>query len=168
MSDYDLRSKLYSVIGLVPTVETTDTTVTALDLQAANNINYKGLTLEAYIGAGGITFDGTNYLQLQITHSDDNSTYVAVTADDVILDYTSGLTLPDASGTVKSLKAAHATAENFLVGYRGKKRYVKALFHFAGTHATGTAVGLNWLLSSPMSAPIWTVAPASQTIPDLV
>jgi hypothetical protein len=171
MSDYDLRSDLLSVIGLVPTSETTDATITAQDLESTTNLNFKSLTIEIYIGVGGITFDGSNYIEVKIQHSDDNfTTTVACTADDLILDYTTSVTnaLPDANGTVKSLKAAHAAAENFLVGYRGKKRYVRVLFDFTGTHGTGTVLGCNWLFSHPMSKPVWTVGPSKQTIPDLV
>ena len=55
---------------------------------------------------------------------------------------------------MKALVAAHAAAEQFLVGYRGKKRYVKLLTaDFSGTHGTGTLIGWNWLLSHPMSRP---------------
>jgi hypothetical protein len=41
-------------------------------------------------------------------------------------------------------------------------------FDFTGTHGTGTVLGCNWLLSHPVSLAVWTIAPASQTIPDLV
>jgi hypothetical protein len=55
---------------------------------------------------------------------------------------------------VKALVAAHAAAEQFLVGYRGKKRYVKLLTaDFSVTHGTGTLIGWNWLLSHPISRP---------------
>ena len=52
---------------------------------------------------------------------------------------------------MKALAAAHAAAEQFLVGYRGKKRYVKLLTaDFSGTQGTGTLIGWNWLLSHPI------------------
>ena len=40
---------------------------------------------------------------------------------------------------MKALVAAHAAAEQFLVGYRGKKRYVKLTADFSGTHGTRNA-----------------------------
>lgn len=162
--DYDLRSDLLSVIGVVPTSQTADQSYT-IDTESVANRIFKGLTLEIYIGAGGIVFDGSNFIEVKVSHSDDNVTYVACVADDLILDYTSEkvLGLPDVNGTVRSLKAAHASAENFLVGYRGKKRYVKVVFDFTGTHGTGTVVGLNWLLSHSMVKPVW-----QASVPDMV
>ena len=44
---------------------------------------------------------------------------------------------------MKALVAAHAAAEQFLVGYRGKKRYVKLTADFSGTHGTATLIGWN-------------------------
>lgn len=162
--DYDLRSDLLSVIGVVPTSITADASYT-IDTQSAANIGFKSLTLEVYVGVGGITFDPTNKIEVKVTHSDDNVNYVAVTDDDLILDYNSDVTLglPDANGTVRALTALHAAAENFLVGYRGKKRYVKVTFDFSGTHGSGTVLGLNWLLSHSQIKPVW-----QASVPDMV
>lgn len=161
--DYDLRSDILCTVGAAQALLAVDTTLGTIDTQSAVNVLWKGLTAEIYIGVGGITFTGTNKLDFVVTHSDDNVTYTAVGAEDVILDYTGSLTYPDANGIVKSLQVAHPAAELFLVGIRSKKRYIKIVADFSGTHATGTTLGLNWILSSP------TVRPAWQTqLPDMV
>ena len=64
---------------------------------------------------------------------------------------------------MKALVAAHAAAEQFLVGYRSKKRYVKLTAEFSGTHGTGTLIGWNWPLSHPMWRPTW-----QSSVPDQV
>ncbi len=161
--DYDLRSNLLVSVGAVQAVLAVDTILGSIDTQSSTNVLWKGLTAEIHIGAGGITFSGTNKIDFIVEHSDDNSVWSAVSADDVILDYTSALTYPDATGIVKSLQAAHATPENFLVGIRSKKRYVRVRADFSGTHGTGTALGLNWILSHPTQRPAW-----QTSVPDMV
>ena len=55
-----------------------------------------------------------------------------------------GATAPGDTGIVRSIIAAHASADTAtpIVGYRGKKRYVKCTPVFGGTHGTGTLVGV--------------------------
>jgi hypothetical protein len=117
------------------------------------------------LGAGGITFTTSNKIECKVTVSDDNNTYVPATSDDVVLDYTSAVTnaLPDSNGTVKALVSAQASEEVFLVGIITKKRYVKFMFDFSGTHSSGTLLGANWVFDHPMSPPAW-----QSSVPDLV
>jgi len=86
------------------------------------------------IGIGGITFTATNKVEFIVTHSDDNSTYTAVTTDDIL--GAGAIT----GGIVKALKAAHAAAASYRYGYIGGKRYVKVTPTFAGAHATATPI----------------------------
>jgi hypothetical protein len=147
--DYDFASDLKVVSALAPAVYDSDQTSTALNTAL---YPFKGLTLVLHLGVGGITFDTTNRVDFKLTHSDDDSTYVAVTDDDVILPYP---LVVATGGIVKSLTALHAAAEDILVGYRGKKQYVKVMTDFGGTHGTGTVFGITWLMLHPMSAPTW-------------
>lgn len=86
------------------------------------------------IGAGGITFSGTNKIEFVLTHSDDDSTYTVVDQDDV-----RGVAVA-AGGIVKSLIATHATPDVTKITYMGGKRYLKLLADFSGTHGTGTPI----------------------------
>lgn len=118
-----------AVVGIGNATLAADNTPAAIDLQG-----YDTALLLLEIGAGGITFDATNKVEFVLTHSDDNSTYVNVTDDDVI--GVSGIS----SGIVHSLVAAHASATVTAIGYRGGKRYLKILADFSGTHGTGTPI----------------------------
>jgi hypothetical protein len=111
-----------------------DNTPAAIDLQG-----FDGAKLLIQVGAGGITFDATNKVEFKITHSDDDSTYTAVAAADVILG-TNADSSVGTGGIVKSLVAAHATADITSVDYIGGKRYLKVLADFSGTHGTGTPI----------------------------
>jgi len=116
-----------------------DNTPAAIDLQG-----FDGAKLLIQVGIGGITFDGTNKVEFKITQSNDDSTYVAVAAGDVILG-----SLADSSvgtgGIVKSLIAAHAAADIAVVDYIGGYRYLKVLADFSGTHGTGTPIAVTVL-----------------------
>ncbi len=106
-----------------------DNTPAAVDL-----LGYQSAEILLAIGAGGITFSGTNKIEFTLTHSDDDSTYTAVTDDDML--GVSGIS----SGIIKSLVAAHASAASYRFGYKGGKRYLKLLADFSGTHGTGTPI----------------------------
>jgi hypothetical protein len=153
--DYDSASNMKAVSAIAPASVSTDQLSSALDTSL---YGYKALTLEVYVGVGGITFDGSNYIAINVTHLDTDSNYAAVTDDDVILPYstTATVALMGASdGTVKLYQALHAAADITLIGYRGKKRYVKVEADFIGTHGSPTVVGVNWIFDNPMSAPTW-------------
>jgi hypothetical protein len=155
--DYDSASNMKGVPGIEYATYSTDQTSTSIDTSL---YNYKALTLALEIGAGGITFTGTNRVDFVVTHSDDDSNYVAVTDDDVVIPYSTTLTVAlmgatPATGVVKALIAAHASADVSYIGYRGKKRYVKFKFDFGGTHSSGTPMGFHWCFDHPMSAPNW-------------
>jgi hypothetical protein len=138
---------LYNNIGLDVVIANAtydaDTTPAAVDLAGFNSA-----VIELAIGAGGITFSGTNKIEFVLTHSDDNSTYANVTADDV-----QG-PASVSSGIVKSLVAAHATADVTKIGYIGGKRYIKLLADFSGTHGTGTPIGVTVIKGTPAMAPV--------------
>jgi hypothetical protein len=161
--DYDSASNMKAVPAITPGTYTSDQISAALDTSL---YSYKALTIAVYLGVGGITFDSTNKLEVNVTHSDDDSTYVSVTDDDVVIPYSTTATvalLGATDGTVKALVALHAAAEVFLCGYRGKKRYVKVQLDFDGTHSPGTLAGAEWLFEHPMSAPSW-----QTSVPDTV
>lgn len=150
MADYDLKSKLKASPAIAQGSYSTDQTSSALDTLSSYGLGYGSVTALIYVGVGGITFDTDNRVDYVMTHSDDNVTYTAVTDDEVILGYgetvAAKVTAGGAAGTVKSLIAAHASADITLVGYRGKKRYVKIKADFTGTHGSTTPMHVDWLL----------------------
>lgn len=146
MADYDLKNDIKVSQAIAYGSYDADQASAAHD-----SMGFKGLTAIINVGVGGITFTDTNRIDFKMTHSDDDVTYVAVTDDDVILDY--GLTV-GTGGIVKSLVAAHAAQDRTTVGYRGKKRYQKMTADFGGTHASPTPLGVDWVDSHPISKPV--------------
>ena len=110
-----------------------DNTPPAVDMRGARKA-----TILLAIGVGGITFTGTNKVEFVLTHSDDDLTYTAVTAADLIGDALLPATIT--GGIVRALTAVKAAADVQKIGYIGGKRYLKLLADFSGTHGTGTPV----------------------------
>jgi hypothetical protein len=141
-------------------VVTTSPGAVVIDRATANSNLYEGVSLGFFVGAGGITFTGTNYIALKLEDSDDNSTYAVVTSGETILGKNPDATqlggqAPDANGFVRLIAVAHATADvdPFKVTYVGNKRYLRVTVTFGGVHGTGTLVGLYAVLGFPQQLP---------------
>lgn len=139
----EIHSTLKPEIMIAPATLAADNTPAAIDLAGFN-----AAEILINVGVGGITFSGTNKIEFKLTHSDDNSTYTAVTDDDVL-----GVDVAD-GGIVRSLVAAHAAASVTKVGYIGGKRYLKLLADFDGTHGTGTPISATIVKGHPALAPV--------------
>ncbi|MGE4321932.1 MAG: hypothetical protein AB7E60_02760 [Sphingobium sp.] len=126
----DIHSGLIALAAIGAAALDADNTPAAIDL-----IGYDAAEILLAIGIGGITFSGTNKIEFKLTHSDDNVTYTAVEADDVL-----GAASVGTGGIIKALTAAHAAAAVYRFGYKGGKRYLKLLADFSGTHGTGTPI----------------------------
>lgn len=125
---YD-QSETFTAGYLLPPAEyDADNTPASFD-----NGTAQSCTIAVQVGAGGITFTADNKVEFKLTHSDAAAEdFTAVTDADVV-----GVEVAE-GGIVRSLVAAHATPSVTLVGYRGRKRYLRLLADFSGTHGTAT------------------------------
>jgi hypothetical protein len=137
-----------------PAVLTADNTPVVLDLA-----DYRSALIALSIGAGGITFTGTNKIEFIIRHGNQVSgsapTYAQmtdITAADLRLDGLAPTTIT--TGIVRSLVAAKAAADVQRIGYIGSRRYIALLADFSGTHATGTAISATAILMQPRLMPV--------------
>ena len=122
---------LISVVGMIDMeLLTADNTPAAIDL-----MGYEAAEVILRVGAGGITFSDTNKIEFKLTHSDNNSTYTAVVAADLV-----GAPTVGTGGIIKSCIVAKAAVSVDSYGYIGCKRYLKLLADFSGTHGTGTLI----------------------------
>lgn len=126
----DIHSAMSVAVAIGNATLTADNTPAAIDL-----LGYNAAEILLAIGAGGITFSGTNKIEFKLTHSDDDVTYDAVDIGDVL-----GVVSVGTGGIIKSLIAAHADAAAYRFGYKGGRRYLKLLADFSGTHGTGTPI----------------------------
>lgn len=124
----DIVHNLGVITAIAPAVYVADNTPGAIDL-----LGFHSAAIVLHVGAGGITFTGTNKVEFKLTHSDDNVTY-----DPVLVTDLQNIGSVGAGGIIYALTAAHADPTVTKVGYKGNRRYLKLLADFAGTHATGT------------------------------
>ncbi|MGV0961864.1 MAG: hypothetical protein ACOYB1_18720 [Limnohabitans sp.] len=139
----DISKNIGIIAAIAPAVLNADNTPAAIDIG-----NFGGAIIAIQVGVGGITFTTTNKVEFKLTHSDDDSTYAAVSQEDV-----KGVTV-ETGGIVYSLVAAHAAATLTKVGYHGGKRYLKLLADFDGTHSTGTPMSAMVIGGEPYLAPV--------------
>lgn len=144
----DSHSSVGMAYAIAPAALDADNTPPAVDLRG-----YRGAMLAILVGVGGITFSDTNKVEFKLTHSDDDSTYTAVTDGDVRLGANMDASV-GSGGIVRSLVAAHAAATVARLSYIGGKRYVKLLADFSGTHGTPTPMAATWTLASPAQRPV--------------
>jgi hypothetical protein len=98
---------------------------------------FEGAEVDIAVGVGGITFSSTNKIEFLLEHSDNGTDYTAVALADV-----QNVASVGTGGIVKSLVAAHATADVTRIGYIGGKRYIRPTADFSGTHGTGTPIAV--------------------------
>lgn len=114
--------------------------------------DYEVNELELDVGIGGVTFDGTDKIEIEVTYSADGvEAYAAVTdTGHVLLD---GVAVdPDSAGVVKSFIVAHAAAARYVLTLLTPGWY-KVKVEFSGTHGTGTPIGLHLRQSEGRLAP---------------
>lgn len=140
----DMHSDIKALVAMAPALLDADSTEITIDRKGFGQCE-----IVLLVGVGGITFSEANRVDFKLTHSDDDSTYEAVTADDVL-----GVEAVGTGGIIKSLVAAHAAAAAYRFGYRGNKRYLKLLADFDGTHGTGTQMAATAILGMPHDAPV--------------
>lgn len=139
----DLYSNIGAVLAIGPATLSADNTPAAIDLNGFGSV-----ALLIAVGAGGITFDSTNKVEIKLTHSDDDQDYAAVTQTDV-----AGVAV-GTGGIIKSLTAPHASPTVDRIGYLGNKRYLKVLADFSGTHGADTPIAVVIAKGNPASAPV--------------
>ena len=122
-----MRDLIKSVTELckIPTVLTTADLVGAgVDL-----LGVKGVRLDALIGADtGTLLDGSNYIDIHIEESVDNSTWTDVAAADVL-----GASITVASGLVHKIDDAAEAEQIYSVRYIGSKPFVRISAEVTGT-----------------------------------
>ena len=139
----DLKTMINPKTCLVPAIRTGDATGTTVDRKGAQS-----LTFLVHVGVGGITFDGSNKIDVIMEESDDDSSWSACTDADVI-----GAT-SITSGIVKSFVVEHAAAAVYHYGYRGNKRYARVKLDYTGTHGTGTPTSVVGVLGHLQNSPV--------------
>lgn len=113
-----------------PAVATSDVNGSSLDLQG-----YTSGTIIVSVGesADASSLASTIKFDIEIEHSDDDSTFADCAVGDTVGEVSAGN-----FGTIDSSADDDAV---FTVHYVGSKRYVRPVLNFTGTHTNGTPIG---------------------------
>lgn len=116
---------------LDPVAAVADTNTASYD-----KLNFNTVHMLAMFGEEGVTLDGSDYIEVFLEHSTDNSVWALVTNPI----YLTGVMETVALGLVKTINDAALDDALYEIEYKGPNRYVRLRFEFTGTHGTGTPV----------------------------
>ena len=136
----DLKNNIGVVQSLAPAARDADANGTGVDLQG-----FESATVVIDMGAEGITLSTTNKIEIELEHSDDNSTFTDCAAADLI---------GASSGTIGTFDANSEIPAVSSVGYIGGKRYIRAVANFSGTHGTATPLGVSVVKGHARNNPV--------------
>ena len=145
---FDLKNNIQLVESLNAIVKDADTNSTGIDTQGANSA-----MVIVNVGAPGITFSGSNKVDIKLEDSADNSTFAAVTNNNFV----TGGTV-DSAGIWQTIDANGECNAVYGLGYVGPERYIRVVLDFSGTHGTGTSFGVVGALGNLESAPTYAQA----------
>lgn len=143
MATRDLHNNMRTVTSLVPATRTADANGTGVD-----TTGYESVELVVPLGLSGDTLSGSVKLDLEVEESDDDSTYTDVAEADLI-----GATSGTTTGNFGTIDAAAEDEKIYRVGYRGRKKYVRPVLNFTGTHTNGIPCAAMVVLGNPRHAP---------------
>jgi len=129
-----MRTTIYTDLkvteGMVTAVTNADANLTAVDRKG-----YEEVMFHVSLGNSADTLSGSNYIELEVEESDDNSTFTDVANADLVR-YVTG----NNTGTFGVINAPTEDSTSFQTAYRGNSRYVRIVLSFTGTHSTGTPI----------------------------
>lgn len=135
----DIYRNILVTQHLNPVNSTATKTSTTIDLQGYDSVN----VLFA-IGLAGDTLSGSIYWTLKLTHSDaDSSGFEDVTLAD--LNNTAATVVVDSMSKDETV---------YGFGYKGAKRYLRAVATPTGSHSTGTPIGMLALRGNAAYKPV--------------
>lgn len=137
----DLANNIKLMQSIAPAVLDADANGTGVDIAG-----YENVAIVVDSGVEGITLSGTNKIEFELEHSDDNSTWVDAESADV-----NGSL--GANGLFLTLDDNAESPQISEIEYLGSKRYVRVVANFSGTHGTGTPISASVILGKPRHAP---------------
>ena len=140
----DLKNNIGVVQSLAPAARSSDADGTGVDLQG-----FESATIVIDMGAEGITLSSTNKIEIELEHSDDNSTFTDVTSSADVIGATQ-----DSNGVIATFDDVAEAPAVSTVGYIGGKRYIRAVANFSGTHGSATPLAVSVIKGHARSNPV--------------
>ncbi len=133
----DIKSTISIAATVTPNVVNNDTDGTGVGVDLRG---YDSAAVAFHVGVSGDTLSGSVLLTPKVQESADNSSWSDVAAGDL-------------DGTLTVIDDAAEDDAVQVVGYRGTKRYIRAVIDTTGTHTNGTPCSAVVIRSHPKVAP---------------
>lgn len=134
-----------SVVQLIdPAVINSDTNGASVDTKGFEEVQFI-----AVVGESADTLNGTNFIELEVEESADDSTFTDV-ANAGVKDYVTGTN----TGTFAKIDDAAEDDAVYTCSVISTKRYLRPVLNFSGTHSTGTPIGVIAVLSGAKYPPV--------------
>lgn len=104
-------------------------------------VGYESAIAIYEVGANGDTLSGSVKKTPSVEESDDDTTYTAVAAADLI-------------GALPVIDANAKCSKLYVCGYKGTKKYIRVVETIAGTHTNGTPSSACIVRGHPRNAPV--------------
>jgi len=132
---------LTPITAILSQVLTADANGATCDL-----LGFGGVAISFNVGNSADTLSGSVEINLEVQHSDDDSTWSAC-ADTDIIDSVTGAN----TGTLAHIDAPAEDSNVFTTQYIGGKRYVRGVVNLVGTHTNGTPISCTYIRFRPES-----------------
>lgn len=129
---------------LVKSLTTPATATSTVTSGTCDRLGYESATFFVHYGTSGDTLTGSLYWSAALQESDDDSTYTAVAAANVI------------GASSNAFGLANAMTEDdavYALGYNGTKRYVQVVVTATGSVSSGMPIGIFAVLGHANKAP---------------
>ena len=125
---------LHDTIAVVQTLDPATTTTTRVGAPVDRQ-GFESVEHTALLGATGDVLSGSVFIELKLEHSEDASTWTAVTTADQVL----GGPIT-ASGIFATIDSTTQDQTAYRIGYVGNARYSRVTAALTGTHTSGTPI----------------------------
>ncbi len=121
---------------------------------AVDRQGFESVTFAMSVGAEGDTLTGSLYIQVEMEHSDDNSTWTDCAAADIIVPKDQTVVVDGTNSIVFKADDGAEAPVVFKVGYKGGKRYSRLVYNKEGTHSNGTPAAALAILGHASMLPV--------------
>lgn len=157
MTQRDGHSNIKIVNIMPPLVVNNDTEGKPADGSGVDTKGFDTCEIVVHVGDSGDTLAGGLKHELILQHSDTtdvDASYSAVTSlNDVIIGSDPRVTTIGGTGIFATIDAPTLDQKTFRIGYRGSKRFVRAIVDTTGTHTNGTPIGMIGILGKASQSP---------------
>ena len=142
---------LHDIKNTIKVTQLVDPAATTADVDSAsvNMQGYNSVMFVVNVGETGDTLDGSNYIELEIEESTDDSTFTDA-ADADVRDTVTGTN----TGTFAKIDDGAEDDAVYTAQYTGNQRYARVVLNVTGTHTNGTPISVTSLQTAADVLPV--------------